>query len=330
MDKLRIGLIGTGRLGALYADYIATRIPQAELFAVAGHRAGEIGIRYGVTIISNDRSAVINNHQVDAFVICSSTDTHVQFIREAFRVKKPVFCEKPLCLKFEDTDILVKEQNDTYFQQGFMRRFDSQYIVAKTAIEDDIIGRPVVFKSTSRDMTRTSIEYAKTSGGLIMDMGIHDLDLARFFIGEIESIYTIGRCLVFPELGEIGDIDNAAMALRFKQGAIGLIDVSRNASYGYDVSTEILGTKGALRVGYLTDLHVQTLLYNSISKPTIKSFMDRFEQAFINQLGNFVINVLEGNPSPVTLRDGIEAVRWAETAQQSSNMSIEFVEQNRK
>lgn len=330
MDKLKIGLIGTGRLGELYADYIATRIPQAELFAVAGHRAGEIAVRYNVHIASNDRSAVINNYQVDAFVICSSTDTHVQFIREAFRVKKPVFCEKPLCLKIADTDILVKEQDDTYFQQGFMRRFDPHYIVAKTKIEDDIIGRPVLFKSTSRDMTRTSIDYAKTSGGLIMDMGIHDLDLARWMVGDIESIYTIGRCLVFPELGEIGDIDNAVMALKFKQGAIGLIDVSRNASYGYDVTTEVLGTKGAVRVGYLTDLHVQTMLYDSIAKPTLKTFLDRFEQAFINQLDNFVINVLEGNPSPVTLRDGIEAVRWAEAARHSNHITQAIREQEMK
>ncbi len=314
MEKLKIGLIGTGRLGALYADYLANRIPQADLFAVAGHRAGEIAEQYHVPICSNDRLTIINHPQVEAFVICSSTDTHVQFIREAFRMKKPVFSEKPLSLKLGETDILLKEQNDTYFQQGFMRRFDPHYIVAKTKIEDDVIGRPVLFKSTSRDMTRTSIDYAKTSGGLIMDMMIHDIDLARFFIGELESAYTIGRCLVFPELGEIGDIDNAVMALKFKQGALGLIDVSRNASYGYDVATEILGTKGAVRVGYLTDVHVQTLLYDSISRPTLKSFMDRFEQAFINQLDNFVNNVLEGNPSPVTLQDGIEAVRWAEIA----------------
>jgi len=324
MDKLKIGLIGTGRLGALYADYLATRIPQAELFAVAGHRAGEIASQYGVTVASNDRLGVINNHRVDAFVICSSTDTHVQFIREAFRVKKPVFCEKPLCLRYEDTQVLLDEQNDTYFQQGFMRRFDPHYITAKTRIEDDVIGRPVLFKSTSRDMTRTSIEYAKTSGGLIIDMGIHDIDLARFFVGEIDDIHTVGRCLVFPELGEIGDIDNAIMTLRFKQGALGVIDISRNASYGYDVTTEILGTKGAVRVGYLTDVHVQTMLYDSLARPTLKSFMDRFEQSFINQLDNYVRNVLEGNPSPVTLRDGIEAVRWAEIARkQSDNRPIE-------
>ncbi len=312
MNKLRVGLVGLGRLGRVYARILAKQIPEIELVAVAGHIAPEIADEYKVPFYSLDRLALFHHSTVEAIVIASSTDTHVRFINEAFCTKKPTFCEKPLCLDLDMAKGLLKTQGDTYFQMGFMRRYDSGYIAAKKRMHD--IGVPVLFKSTSRDQERTSIEYARTSGGMLLDMAIHDFDLARHFMGDVATVTAIGGAVVYPELGEIGDIDNAIVTLKFKSGKFGVIDISRNGAYGYDITTEIFGSCGTIRIGELRGSPISVMVRNSISHDTIPNFAIRFEQAFITQLRDFALNVLDGRLSPVTLRDGIEAQKIAEAA----------------
>jgi predicted dehydrogenase len=198
-----------------------------------------------------------------------------------------------------------------FFQMGFMRRFDTGYASAKKQIEAGRIGTPLVFKSTSRDPFRPSLEYAnpKSSGGMLIDMGIHDFDLARWFMGDVKTVATIGATIAYPELATVGDIDNAVASLTFGSGKLGVVDLSRSGIYGYDIATEILGLEGTLKIGYLRETPVMVLTKNSVAHDTVPYFMERFRDAYTTQLQNFALNVLQDRPAPITIEDGLEALR---------------------
>jgi predicted dehydrogenase len=198
-----------------------------------------------------------------------------------------------------------------FFQMGFMRRFDAGYAAAKKQIDDGRIGVPLVFKATSRDPFRPSLEYAnpKSSGGMLIDMGIHDFDLARWFMGDPRTVAAIGGTIAYPELATVGDIDNAVATLTFTSGKLGVVDLSRSGIYGYDISTEILGSEGTLKIGYLRETPVMLLTKNSVAHDTVPYFMERFRDAYTAQLQNFAQNVLHGRPAPITIDDGMEALR---------------------
>ena len=168
-----------------------------------------------------------------------------------------------------------------------------------------------MFKSTSRDPFRPSLEYAnpKSSGGMLIDMGIHDFDLARWFMGGVRTVSVVGATIAYPELVTVGDIDNAVVSLTFAGGTLGVVDLSRSGIYGYDIATEILGLQGTLRIGYLRETPVMLLTKNSVAHDTVPYFMERFRDAYTTQLQNFAQNVLEGRTPPVTIEDGLEALR---------------------
>jgi scyllo-inositol 2-dehydrogenase (NAD+) len=197
-----------------------------------------------------------------------------------------------------------------------MRRFDPGYAAAKEQIAQGAIGRPLVFKSTSRDPFRPSLEYANpaSSGGIMVDMGIHDFDLARWFMGDVETVSAIGGVLAYPEMATIGDIDNAIVTLVFKDGRLGVIDLTRKGVYGYDISTDLLGDAGTVRVGYLRETPIFTMTKNSIVHDTVPYFMERFERAYTLQLQNFAQNVLQDRPPAVAIGDGMEALRTTRTS----------------
>ena len=177
----------------------------------------------------------------------------------------------------------------------------------------------MLFKSTSRDPGPPPLAYAdpSNSGGLILDLGIHDFDLARFFMGEVRTVSAIGGTFAHPELATVGDIDNAVVTLTFHDGRLGIVDLSRNGVYGYDVATELLGDAGALRVGHLRETPLAVMTKNSVTHDTVPGFMERFALAYTAQLQDFAQNVLLGRPAPVTIDDGIEAMRVALAARQS-------------
>jgi scyllo-inositol 2-dehydrogenase (NAD+) len=201
----------------------------------------------------------------------------------------------------------------SFLQMGFMRRFDAGYAAAKMKIEEGAIGTPIVFKSSSRDPYRPSLEYAnpKSSGGMISDMGIHDFDLARWFMGEAATVSAVGGTLAFPELNEVGDIDNAIITMKFASGSIGEVDLSRSGLYGYDIFGEIMGTKGTLRIGYLRETPLFVMTKNQVAHDTVPFFMERFHDAYPAQLQNFLDNVRDGRQPPITIDDGIGALRIA-------------------
>ena len=204
------------------------------------------------------------------------------------------------------------DKSGMFFQMGFMRRFDAGYAAAKKQIEAGRIGQPLVFKATSRDPFRPSLEYANpaSSGGMLIDMGIHDFDLARWFMGDVRSVSAIGATIAYPELATVGDIDNAIASLTFTSGKLGVVDLTRSGIYGYDISTEILGLEGTIRIGYLRETPIMVMTKaNGVSHDTVPYFMERFRDAYTNQLQNFAQNVLHDRPAPISIADGMEALR---------------------
>ncbi len=329
--RLAVGLIGLGRLGRVYARDLASRIPETRLVAVADPLASlaeEVAAEFDVPRHYADPLALIDDSTVEAIVIVSPTHTHRDVVIAAASRGKPTFCEKPPALSLDEVSAMQDAiaRAGMFFQMGFMRRFDAGYAAAKTQIEQGRIGTPLVFKSTSRDPFRPSLEYAdpKSSGGMLLDMGIHDFDLARWFMGDVDRVSVISATIAYPELATVGDIDNAVTSLIFASGKIGVVDLSRSGIYGYDISTEILGSEGTIRIGYLRETPVMIMTKNSVTHDTVPYFMERFRDAYTVQLQNFAQNVQQGRKPPITIDDGMEALRIgvAATRAQHSGVSV--------
>jgi scyllo-inositol 2-dehydrogenase (NAD+) len=333
--RLAVGLIGLGRLGRVYARDLAGRIPETRLVAVAdpiGTLAEQVAEEFDVPHHYADPVAMIDDARVEAIVIVSPTHTHRELVIAAARRGKPTFCEKPPALSLGEVAAMKDAigRARMFFQMGFMRRFDPGYAAAKQEIEAGRIGSPLVFKSTSRDPFRPSLEYAnpKSSGGMLIDMGIHDFDLARWFMGDVRTISAIGATIAYPELESVGDIDNAVASLVFDSGKLGVIDLTRSGIYGYDISTEILGLEGTIRIGYLRETAITVMKKNSVSHDTVPYFMERFREAYTRQLQNFAQNVQQDREPPITIDDGLEALRLgvAATRAQQTGTTVTVAE----
>jgi inositol 2-dehydrogenase len=314
--RLAVGLVGLGRLGRVYARDLSSRIAETRLVAVAdpaGSIAQEVADEFDVARHYADPLALIDDPAVEAVVIVSPTHTHRELVVAAAARRKPTFCEKPPALSLDEVAVMQDAiaRSGMFFQMGFMRRFDAGYAAAKHQLADGRIGKALVFKSTSRDPYRPSLEYAnpKSSGGMLIDMGIHDFDLARWFMGDVRAVSTIGATIAYPELTTVGDIDNAVASLTFASGTLGVVDLSRSGIYGYDIATEILGLEGTLRIGYLRETPLMVMTKNSVAHDTVPYFMERFRDAYTTQLQNFAQNVQQDRTPPVTIADGMEALR---------------------
>jgi inositol 2-dehydrogenase len=318
MIKLKVGVVGVGRLGKVYVRDLSSRIPETTVVAIADIDQGlarRIADEFGVPKAYGSAEDLIADRNVDAVVIVTPTHVHRENVIAAAESKKPTFCEKPPALSLAECAAMAAavDKSGAFFQMGFMRRFDPGYAAAKEKIATGAIGRPVVFKSSSRDPFRPSLEYANpaSSGGIMVDMGIHDFDLARWFMGDVDTVLAAGAVLAYPEMASIGDIDNAIATLVFADGRLGIIDLTRNGVYGYDISTELLGDAGTLRVGYLRETPLYVMTKNSVAHDTVPYFMERFKRAYTLQLRNFAQNVLEDRVPPVVIHDGVEALRIA-------------------
>lgn len=322
--KINVGLLGLGRLGTIYARYLAGAVPETRLVAVADSipdRAKEAAEQWDVPRWHAQPLDLLDDDQVEAVVITSPTNTHRELIEAAAARGKAIFCEKPLSLSLEDSQAIkaVLDRTGVFFHLGFQRRFDRGYVAAKRKIDDGVIGAPIVFKATSRDPYLPSLEYLdpRNSGGLFVDMGIHDFDLGLWLIGKVRTVHAIGGVLAFPEVEKMADIDNAVVSLTFQSGALGVVDLSRSGLYGYDIATEILGTQGTIRVGYLRETPLLVLTKNNVSHDVVPYFPERFGDAYTAQLQNFAKTVLAGRPPQITVEDGIAALRLSLAAAQS-------------
>jgi inositol 2-dehydrogenase len=321
---LNVGVIGLGRLGEVYAANLAHRVPNAKLVAVAdekGQLAENFAKDNNIAKWYIGHQDLIADKEIDAVVVITPTHTHRDVVIEAAESGKAIFCEKPISISLRQSGEMIKviEQKGVFFQMGFQRRFDRGYVEAWKKIENGEIGDPVVLKSTSRDPFAPPMEFCnpEVSGGLIMDLGIHDFDVARMLMGEIESVYSTGGVLVYHEMNSIGDIDNAIVTLNFVNGALGVVDLSRNAVFGYDISAEVLGSKGTLKIGYLRETPLTILTKAGVTHDVVPHFMERFDSAYLTQINNFVDHVIQEKEPAHTAYDGITALLISLAATQS-------------
>ena len=322
--KLPVGVIGLGRMGQIYSRHLAQRVPEAQLVYVSDviqERAQKLAAELNVESWSTDYQDLLARSEVKAVFVTSSTSTHREVVMAAAEAGKAIFCEKPIALTLEDTDQMLStiKRTGVMFQVGFMRRFDAGYMAAKKQIEAGVIGKPVTFKSIGRDPFCPDLEYAKpsVSGGLILDMAIHDFDLGRWLMAdEVKRVYTEGGTLAFPQLNSVGDIDNAIVNMLFQGGTLGNVEVSRNAIYGYDIRTEILGTEGGLNIGYYQQTPLLVMTRSGISYDMVPYIIQRFGDAYLAQTRDFVNHVLDdiepsvsGDDARAALIIGLAATR---------------------
>jgi myo-inositol 2-dehydrogenase / D-chiro-inositol 1-dehydrogenase len=322
--KLHFGLIGAGRIGRVHAETLAFRLPEAEIVCIAdvSHEAAEaVAARCGIPKVVATAEEVICDPKVEAVLICTPTGTHADLIVQAAKAGKQIFCEKPIAFSLDKIDMALAAvaKGGVKLQIGFNRRFDSNFRRVQRAVASGEIGQPCLMHIISRDPAPPSISYIRTSGGIFLDMMIHDFDMARYLIGdEVEEMYTTAGVLAEPEIGKAGDLDMAIVTLRFKNGAIGTIDNSRKAVFGYDQRVEILGTKGKIASENRFPNEVVVSTGESIySDRPLEFFMDRYPESFALELKMFVDAVLEGKPTPVTGADGRAPVVMALAAKKS-------------
>jgi myo-inositol 2-dehydrogenase/D-chiro-inositol 1-dehydrogenase len=312
---LNLGVIGAGRIGTLHAENIATRIPAARLAGVADIRvaaAQEVAQRLRAARATADYRELLGDASIDAVVICSATDTHAGIIQEAAASGKHVFCEKPVDLEFQRIEQALEavDKAGVKLQVGFNRRFDPSFARAKELVASGKIGAPHIVRITSRDPAPPPIEYVRVSGGLLLDMTIHDFDMVRFLTGsEAEEIYAAGDALIDPEIGRAGDIDTCVVTIRLANGALATIDNSRRAVYGYDQRVEVFGAAGMVTVANRTpDSHVYLNEEGTHSSKPHYFFLERYAESYVAEMREFVDCVLHDRAAPVTGKDGLIAV----------------------
>lgn len=324
-DRLKIGLLGMGRIGRLHAANVQNFIPEAEIVVAADPFLNEEtegwARELGIGRCTRDTEEVFSDPEVEAVFICSSTDTHAEFIVQAARAGKQIFCEKPI-----HTDIAkIKEalsevqKAGVRLQVGFVRRFDHSHGRVKETVASGRLGAPFVVKVCSRDPEAPPMSYVEVSGGIFLDMMIHDFDMARYLAGsEITEVSAIGSCLVNPEFARYGDVDTAIVTLKFENGAIGVIDNCRQAPYGYDQRVEVHCEKGCVqdRNNLENEVYISTASGVESAKPTW-FFLERYNDAFVREVRAFISAVREGKEVPVGGKDGLEAVRVAAAARKS-------------
>jgi myo-inositol 2-dehydrogenase/D-chiro-inositol 1-dehydrogenase len=310
MNGLRVAVLGVGRIGRMHAELIAHQIDGLDLAMVHDVNvaaAAAVGDRLGVAH-TTDVDAVFGSDDVDAVAICSSTDTHVPLLFEAARCGKAIFCEKPISLDLGRVDeaLAIVREAGVPIQIGFNRRFDAAHKSVRDAVADGLLGDVHVVRITSRDPAPPPIEYLKVSGGIFLDMMVHDFDMARYVTGsEVVEVHALGAVRIDPAIGEAGDVDTAAVMLRHDDGCITMIDNSRRAVYGYDQRVEAFGSGGmAASDNPLAHTGVRRTAAGTSAPLLPFFFLDRYIPSYIAQWLAFRDYVDGGGASPVTADDG--------------------------
>jgi myo-inositol 2-dehydrogenase/D-chiro-inositol 1-dehydrogenase len=322
--KLNFGIIGAGRIGRVHAETLAFRMPHAEILAITDvnrDAAQEVANHCGIKTVAESSAEIFENPAIDAVLICSPTGTHADLIVGAAKAGKHIFCEKPIafCLDKIDLALAAVKTAGVQMQIGFNRRFDANFARVRQAVVNGEIGALRMVHIVSRDPGPPPLGYIRSSGGIFLDMTIHDFDMARFLIGdEVEEIYTTAGVMVDPEIGKAGDLDTALIVMRFRNGVIGTIDNSRQAAYGYDQRVEVLGSLGKIETGNCYPNQAQVSSGKAVYKDLpLNFFMDRYTESFVAELKSFTHAIIENRPTAVTGNDGRIPVVMALAARKS-------------
>ena len=323
--KLRIGLLGAGRIGNLHGTNIQNFVPDAEVVIVAdpfmNEKMEEWAKSIGIERCSKDPEDVFSAADVDAVFICSSTNTHAEFMIRAAKAGKHIFCEKPIDTEVAKINEALAEvaKAGVKLQVGFVRRFDRSHKAVRDVVASGKLGAPYVVKVTSRDPAGPPMSYVAVSGGIFTDMMIHDFDMVRYLSGsDVTEVSATGAVLTDPGYAEYDDVDTAIVTLKFANGAIGVIDNCRQAPYGYDQRVEVLCEKGAVQDNnhLENEAFISTAEAVESAKPTY-FFLERYNDAFVAEVKAFVDAVLNDKEVPVGGKDGLEPVRIAIAAKKS-------------
>ena len=324
MKKLTIGVIGAGRIGKVHAENIAYRMSEANIKTIADVNLAEaekLAKKLNIPVATDNYSDILNDGEIDAVIICSPTNTHVQHIIESARAGKHIFCEKPIDLNLNviHNALNVVEECNVKLMVGFNRRFDPNFRKIHDMVKSNKIGKPHIIKITSRDPAPPPAEYISVSGGMFLDMTIHDFDMARYVVGsEVEEVFVTAGVLIDDKIGEAGDVDTAIISLKFENGAMGVIDNSRKAVYGYDQRVVMFGSKGMIKVSNnKKENHKYFDGNGEHSSLPLNFFMDRYTESYYQEVQLFIAAIVNDTEPPVTGEDGLKAVMIALAAKQS-------------
>ena len=333
--KLRFGVLGLGRIGKIHAENLASRIPGVELSIVADVFANELAVvasKLNVRTTTANYKEVISRPEINAVVICTPTDTHFQIILDAAAAGKHIFCEKPIDLSIDK----IKQINQTVekcgiqLMVGFNRRFDPNFSKVREVVHSGKIGKPHILRITSRDPGPPPENYLRASGGIFLDMSIHDFDMARYLMGnDVNEVYAKATVLIDPVFEKVGDYDTAVVNLTFDNGAFGTIDNSRKAVYGYDQRVEVFGSEGMIAVkNKMPDDHILLDRTGTHSSLPLNFFLERYSDSYLNEMRAFVDAVGNDRGVPVTATDGLMSVAMGVAALKSvkENRPVQLAE----
>lgn len=313
--SVNIGIIGAGRIARVHAENLAFRIPEAKVLAVADiipDAANKLATDFQIPAWHDNHRAILDDKRVEAVIICSSTDTHTQMMIDAAQAGKHIFCEKPIALELPRIDAALDavQRAGVKLMVGFNRRFDPSFKRVREIVASGAIGVPHILRITSRDPVPPPIAYVKVSGGIFLDMTIHDFDMARYLMGsEIVEVYAAGNVLVDADIGRAGDIDTAVTTLRFANGALGVIDNSRQAVYGYDQRVEVFGSTGmAVAANKTPDSVEQSDAAGVHTAKPLYFFVERYMDAYLEEMREFLHCLQENREPSVGGHDGRIAV----------------------
>lgn len=323
---LKIGIIGAGRICKVHLESISYHVKNATVTAMADpfmNEETEKLIRsYGVSKVTKDYKDILNDKDIDAVLVCSSTDTHAAISIEAINAGKHVFCEKPVDHSIEKIQAVadaLKEHPDIKFQVGFNRRFDHNFAAIRKAYDDGKIGEAHILKITSRDPEPPNPAYIKVSGGIFLDMTIHDFDMACFLTdSDVEELYVNSAVLVDPAIGEQGDVDTAIITMKMANGALAVIDNSRKAAYGYDQRAELFGSKGMVATS--NDTVSSAVISNAdgvTGEKPLFFFLERYMGSFSEEMRQFTEAVINDTEVPVGIHAGLQSVKIGLAARKS-------------
>lgn len=323
---INIGIIGMGRIGKVHLQSITYHVKNACVLAVAdpfmNSETEDFARSLGVKKIYKDYKEILADPEIGAVLVCSSTDTHAAISIEAIEAGKHVFCEKPVdhaVEKIKAVEEALAAHPQCRFQVGFNRRFDHNFAAVRKAYDEGRIGEAHVLKITSRDPEPPNPAYIKVSGGMFLDMTIHDFDMVRFLAGcDAEEVYVEAAVLVDPAIGEAGDVDTAVITLKMENGAIAVIDNSRKAVYGYDQRAEVFGSKGMAATGNDTASAAVISNENGVTgeKP-LHFFLERYMAAYAKEIKCFIDAIEKDTDTPLGVMDGLKPVLMGLAAKKS-------------
>jgi myo-inositol 2-dehydrogenase / D-chiro-inositol 1-dehydrogenase len=323
MEKINVAVAGLGRIGKIHLKNLSRNFPEIKVVAVMDvlEESKAIADEFNVPVFVQDFDELLAVPGLDAVAICSPTDTHADFVVKAAKAGKHIFCEKPLDLSIDRVKevLSIVDKCGVKLMLGFNRRFDPEFKKIRQLVLNDAIGDPQIIKITSRDPGPPPVSYIKVSGGMFLDMTIHDFDMARYISGkQVKEVFAKGSVLVDPEIGDAGDIDTAVITLTFGDNTMAVIDNCRKAVYGYDQRLEVFGSKGMAQAENNFPNNHKLYTEKGISgELPLHFFLERYDASYNQEIREFIDALISGGNMPVDGKDGLLSMAIALAAKKS-------------